>query len=379
MINKKKIAFLTIGDISQIATMKRALGMANPLHELGWQVSIIVMDSTENRNRIALECSQDIHIEYYQQCSFRDEPYVKTRLINEINPDFVYFCSFSPRNRLVKSILKGNPVLLIEHSELQSSITAEPLRKRIRFYLMELYSIIYAGGLICASKYLDEYYRKLSRKLFRRLPLLYSPYAFNKNILSSKGGIVNGLLKRYQGRSILLYMGTLARNYGLFSMLEAIKILSETKPELLLLLIGKGRHWEEAKQYVKINHMESFVSFLGYIPEDELSSYFGIAKYFISPLNNSIQDKARCPSKIYMYLPFGKPILTSAVGEPKEIFREDGFYFEAEDPHTLVALVQQLEDNPPDESTHDKVELHSWEQRAADFDHWITRFFKGEK
>jgi hypothetical protein len=42
----RKITFLTIGDISKIATMKRALGMANPMRwivkkiekELQWNV-----------------------------------------------------------------------------------------------------------------------------------------------------------------------------------------------------------------------------------------------------------------------------------------------------------------------------------------------------
>ena len=36
-----KICFITTGDIKNIATAKRALGLANPLADLGWEVSII--------------------------------------------------------------------------------------------------------------------------------------------------------------------------------------------------------------------------------------------------------------------------------------------------------------------------------------------------
>lgn len=37
-----KICFITTGDIKNIATAKRALGLANPLADLGWEVSIIM-------------------------------------------------------------------------------------------------------------------------------------------------------------------------------------------------------------------------------------------------------------------------------------------------------------------------------------------------
>ena len=45
----KKICFVTTGDIKNIATAKRALGMADPLVELGWEVSILMEDTEENK------------------------------------------------------------------------------------------------------------------------------------------------------------------------------------------------------------------------------------------------------------------------------------------------------------------------------------------
>ena len=52
-----KICFYTTGDIKSIATMKRALGMADPLVNLGWEVFIIAMNTDENLKRIAMESS----------------------------------------------------------------------------------------------------------------------------------------------------------------------------------------------------------------------------------------------------------------------------------------------------------------------------------
>lgn len=50
----KSICFITTGDIKNIATSKRALGLANPLVDLGYDVSILMEDTTENRKRVSL-------------------------------------------------------------------------------------------------------------------------------------------------------------------------------------------------------------------------------------------------------------------------------------------------------------------------------------
>lgn len=49
-----KICSITTGDIKNIATAKRALGLANPLVDLGWDVSILMEDTEENRHRVSM-------------------------------------------------------------------------------------------------------------------------------------------------------------------------------------------------------------------------------------------------------------------------------------------------------------------------------------
>lgn len=367
----QRITFITLGDITSIATMKRALGMTNPLLGMGWDVSIIAMDCAENRKRIAMECDSRVKVMYYTESGVREEVAQKTALIKELKPEYIYFCSFGIRNRISKRELGYKPTVFIEHSELLSSIRGLGIKHKVKAHLVEYWSVIFADAFVCASKYLVQEYNKYAKQLYKKnIPVLYSPYAYNSDVIDAPRIIEKDLRGKYAGNRIFLYMGTMASNYGLFTMLNAVKEVVAKKPEFKLLLMGKGRHWEEAKKYVIEKKIEQYVDFLGYVPESDISSYFAVADAFISPLNNSIQDIARCPSKIYMYLPFGKPILTCKIGEPAEIFGEGGYYFDNARPETLAELIIKL-CNQHAVQQNIKIEEHSWWKRSVDFDNWV--------
>ncbi|KAA2243662.1 glycosyltransferase family 4 protein [Chitinophaga agrisoli] len=370
-----KICFITLGDIKSIATMKRALGMANPLQSMGWEVSIIAQDTEENRNRIAIECNEQIQVYYYKECGLKEEVQIKTSLVNQIAPDFVYFCSFSFRNRIIKSKLSAKPKILIEHSELASGIPDNKGLKKYALLLLEYFSARYADGLLCASRYLErEYHKRAAQVMKKKLPILYSPYAFNNDVIDAPKIKLQELQETYKNNTVLIYMGTMTRNYGLFTMLQAVEQVIKERPDVKLLLLGRGRHLEEAKAYVQEHRLENHVVFGGYTPENELSSYFERADAFISPLNDTVQDWARCPSKIYMYIPFHKPIFTSKIGEPKEIFGNDGHYFDTTQPAGLAKLIADLA-NGRLQHTDINIDEHSWHRRAADLTNWVSRVY----
>lgn len=369
----RKITFLTLGDISKIPTMKRALGMANPMQKLGWEVSIIAMDCTENRKRIAMECNAHIQVHYFKEAIASKEARLKTSIVNIIKPDFVYICSFGFRNRIIKSLLNCKPTLMVEHSELLSSVKAVGRLRRVVHYYFEVKSVFYSNGLICASKYLYNHYKKLA-KTFNKItyPILYSPYAFNDKVILAPTKLTSILKEKYKNKTLLIYMGGMAKNYGLFTMIEAVQVLSKKNRQVKLLLMGNsGADLAEAKEFVSINKLNDYIEFLGYVPEDEISSYFEVADMLISPLNNTIQDKARCPSKIYIYLPFNKPVLTCEIGEAWEIFKENGYYFDNSKPESLSDLIENIMDKVTTRKGHIDVFQHTWSKRAEELDKWL--------
>lgn len=363
----KHILFITTGDIAQIATMKRAFGLAKPLANLGWTIDILAEETKENKKCYELECDSRIRMHYYPKSNVFNEINFKNNLIAELSPSYIYLCSFSVRN----FVFKRKSLLIIEHSELQSSIKNQKYIKCLMAYILESVSVIYADKLVCASKYLQEYFTGLSTKLiFASKDIHYSPYAYSNEVINTPPFLKESLKKKYNNQFICLYMGSMAENYGFFKMLEAMKLLKNYP--IKLLLMGKGKDFEKGLRFVQENRMNN-VELLGYVDEVELSSYFSITDAFISPLNNTVQDKARCPSKIYMYLPFKKPVLTCKIGEAFEIFGENGQYFEFNDSISLSNLIMKnyLGTIGSNVSSELNIEQHSWVNRALLIDNWL--------
>ena len=51
-----RICFITFGNVTDYATLKRATGLAGPLIARGHSVSIVIEDTVDNRARLAFEC-----------------------------------------------------------------------------------------------------------------------------------------------------------------------------------------------------------------------------------------------------------------------------------------------------------------------------------
>lgn len=370
----KKICFITTGDIKNIATAKRALGMADPLVSLGWEVSVLMEDTEENHHRVKMECSKMVKVYYFHHGSAFQEIKAKNKFINTIDPDYLYICAFVTRNIVGISHRSRK---LVEHSELQSSISDIKWVKKLIALANEYASIIYADALINASKYLQQVFTSRCRKIFyASRPNLYHPYAFSNTVI--KVNTVDRSLPKYneyKDRKVFVFLGTITKNYGAFTLLNAVEKVMISHPEIVLFMLGRGRHYEEVYRYVYKNKLDKFIKLPGFIEEEEISEYFSLADYFVSPMNDTIQDWARCPSKLYMYLPYKKPIITCKIGEPYEVLGKEGYYYKPSDTNSLAEQMTILLENGK-RTINIKPQDYSWETRTKEFDTWIKQIFE---
>ena len=362
----KIITFLTTGDIRKIATMKRALGMANPLADLGWRVSIVVMDCPENRVSIQSSCDDRIEIRYFAEGNAFAERRQKSRIIRALNPDVLYCCSYSFRNRCAKKDLQRSSRLVVEHSELASSILGLPKYKRWLYAYYEWLSVRTSDMIVAASRWLQEYYARSSAHSGRGdLPVTYLPYAQDTIMDQINVEAYQQYSLKFSGHFNIIFLGSMIRNYGLFLMLEACLVLRDSATKYKLHLVGDGPDILEAREYVRLHGLSDMVEFAGYLPEESLNAYLKIADAFLVPLYPTIQDQARCPSKTYLYLPYKKPVLTCRIGESAHMFSDDRLFFVSGDSADLAVKIKSL--NKDENYPLPDPAYHTWQVRAQIF------------
>ena len=242
VIMQPKICFVTTGDIRVNATAKRALGMARPLDGLGWKVAVVLEDTAENRQRAALECGDATELVFFRQHSATDEIRTKSAIVARLHPDVLYISAPVVRNMVAAP--RGCR-RVVEHSELASHNTDVHGLMWLKVMAMELWSIVQADALVCASRYLMDIFGRRAHRMLCRTPMLYLPYAYNTDVchpmVIDRTTVADG---RYAGRWICCYMGSLTDNYGVLTMTDAIDRLRSSHPEVLLKLMVRANRLE---------------------------------------------------------------------------------------------------------------------------------------
>ena len=326
-------------------------------------------DTEENRHRVSMECDERTNVHFLTYNSSFDERTKKSALLEGIRPDYVYLCAFVFRN-IVSISFKCKK--LVEHSELRSAIKDVAWWRRWYELLSEYYSLVYADGVLNASGYLQRLNKKRAGCIFRKkLPMLYFPYAYNISVCKTSAYKDSIDLKKGDGDVFITYLGSLSRAYGTIDIVKAVKKIG--RDEIRLLLLGDGDDRQGIQDYVVENRLDKQVWMPGYVREEDISTYFSLTDVFVLPMNDTVQDKARCPSKLYMYLPYNKPIVTSKIGEPYEVLKNKGVYYVAGSVDSLSTAIltalgkKTLGINPL---------CHEWYERARLFEIWMKNSFE---
>lgn len=363
-----KICFVTSGDINILATMKKATGLAEYLVALNHEVSIIALDCKANRARFLMECPS-AKILYYQHGNFIQERNQKKKLVNQEKPDLVYVSSLGFRNWIHRfNSDNSHTKYIVEHSELTSTIANFSIFRRVIYRLFEYSTKFIYDGQIAASKFLYNHFTK-GMSSSKKETVLYLPYAFNKNIFQFDPKSYQVLQKRYKGYKIVLFMGTLRENYGFLDLIKTGELLKQQNEKIKILIIGNGDHKQIGIKLIEEKKLNDIVELIGFVDEQSLGPFFKLADVFVSPLNDSIQDWARCPGKLFIYSAFNKPVVTCAIGEALELFPESKFFYKSGNVKDMANRIYEglMADQY---NLKDNSILQEWESRAKVLNDW---------
>ena len=134
----------------------------------------------------------------------------------------------------------------------------------------------------------------------------------------------------------VVYSGTTSKWGGLANLLEAFQGLSDVK-DINLVVTGNG----------SLNHIPSGlknndrIQFKGMVSEAELSEIFRCADVFVNPRPNLYDNANNFPSKLFDYLAYEKPIVSSKTLGISEKYNEVLIYSERSDSSSLAASIRK--------------------------------------
>lgn len=149
---------------------------------------------------------------------------------------------------------------------------------------------------------------------------------------------------------VVFYFGIIARRRGIYTLLEAIKKLSENYNNIKLLLIGPVDNAEKDDFDEAVERLDLGEGLI-YFPWKDISqlpSYISISDVCVSPLVKNDQHESGVANKIFQYMYFKRPLVVSDCKPQADIVTENkcGVVFESENVNQLADKISLFIKNP---------------------------------
>lgn len=163
-------------------------------------------------------------------------------------------------------------------------------------------------------------------------------------------------------RKMILYVGRLVEVKGLPYLVEAARLLAQSRDDFDVYLLGDGPLADPLRRLIEKSGLQDRVRLLGKKPYGEVALWMGACDILCLP---SLQEG--CPSVVLEALASGRPVVASRVGAiPDLVDASNGVLAEPEDSRQLSeALGRALHEDWDAAKIHASVSHLSW-KRAAD-------------
>jgi len=139
----------------------------------------------------------------------------------------------------------------------------------------------------------------------------------------------------YSGKNYILYFGRLEKVKGIYTLLEAMKML----PHVQLKIVGDGSEYQNIMRYIT-NESLANVALVGPKWNNDLEPLVRDCEFVIVPS----EWYEPSPYVVLQAFSFGKPVIASNMGGLKDVIRENenGMVFEAGNSNALSAVIGKM-------------------------------------
>jgi glycosyltransferase involved in cell wall biosynthesis len=163
----------------------------------------------------------------------------------------------------------------------------------------------------------------------------------------------------------IIYTGSLLEWKGVEDLVKAGQFLPGFK---ITIIGGNTSQIEKLQKKVNLNGAE--ITFLGYVPHQEIATFLKNACIAVLPNRNEPISMFTSPLKLFEYMASGCAIVASNIPSIREILNDDeAIWFEPGNPYSLAEAIKLLASNPEKakrmgEILKQKANNYTWESRA---------------
>ncbi|PLX10071.1 MAG: hypothetical protein C0597_17415 [Marinilabiliales bacterium] len=154
-------------------------------------------------------------------------------------------------------------------------------------------------------------------------------------------------LKKEKEQTILFYGGAINFHRGLQSVIHAMKKIIPIDDTLRLWIVGDGSYKIELEKITKALNIEPYIKFFGYRPNKELLEILSQSDIALIPHLISDHTNSTIPHKLFQYMYYEKPIVSSKCIPLKRIIDETqaGFTYNPENLDELAKAIVEARDH----------------------------------
>jgi len=138
------------------------------------------------------------------------------------------------------------------------------------------------------------------------------------------------------GKRVVLYVGSLTLNHPVGLLLDAFAIVSQRLKEAVLVLVGGGEDYDLIGTRVEEIGLKDKVIMVGRVEPNLVPYYFKLGDVSVDPVYDDVVAQARSPIKLFESMASGVPVVTSDVGDRREILGQAGLLVTPGDANALA-------------------------------------------
>ena len=149
-------------------------------------------------------------------------------------------------------------------------------------------------------------------------------------------------------KTILGFVGSFHHWHGVCNLTALIEKTVSYDPNVTFLLVGHGGPMaSELREFVRTKKMDKNVILTGFVPHSEIPNYIASMDIVLAPYPK-LDFFYYSPVKIYEYMAYGKPVISSRIGQIQEIIQhmKTGLLCEPDDLDDFFVNIRLLLEKP---------------------------------